>query len=192
MALTMANILARKESPSFTIAGLLIIDSPFPTQATDETIKAMDLDSDALPSSLLNNWPELVRKSFEQCSLMLETWQPPSWDGSVCGGKNLHVDIGGAIWDLKVDSVLHKPVGGTWKIVKTKTQEQSTSTAPLVTPPPAVMMRCTQATPAVFDPHRNETLLGWEENYPSFIKAVIDTDAEHFTLFDKGDRAKVS
>lgn len=67
-------------------------------------------------------------------------------------------------------------------------------------PPPAVLIRCTrpadvvgvEAKPCLIDIFRQDRLLGWEEGYPQFIKAVLDMDDTHYSLFDKHDFRKVT
>ncbi|KAG5974907.1 hypothetical protein E4U55_007971 [Claviceps digitariae] len=70
------------------------------------------------------------------------------------------------------------------------------------TPPPAVLLRCTKLSkpspdsapdlPCLVDLYRSEKLLGWEGQYPDFIKAVIDVDADHYNIFDRGDMKKMA
>lgn len=59
-------------------------------------------------------------------------------------------------------------------------------------PPPAVLLRCTQRAPSEtasgapvrMDVFRDKLALGWDENYPEFIKAVIDVDSHHYGILE--------
>lgn len=67
-------------------------------------------------------------------------------------------------------------------------------------PPPAVLLRCTKAMipaisgqtdPCHVDRFRHHPFLGWEEDYPSFIRVAIDVEADHYTALDRANRPLV-
>ncbi|KAK2755920.1 putative secondary metabolism biosynthetic enzyme [Arachnomyces sp. PD_36] len=193
VSLAMARILAGDISSSITVAGLLIIDSayyePLPeTKAVNSSEMTGSKNSTSLPEGL----PEETKKSFEACGLLLDNWELPKWDGPSLGGKGVQVSIAGSSSLLERGTSLHKPVAGSWATIDTATYHQPGSTPQSISPPPAVAIRCTRPTPGSQDQYDNERLLGWEGRYPDFIKAVIDVDAEHYTLFDHVDEAKMS
>lgn len=193
MSLAMARILADNISSNITVAGLLIIDTTYhqtlpETRTVNSPEIARNKDSTFLPEGL----SEATRKSFGACGLLLDNWELPKWDGPSFRGKGVQVSIADRSHLLEHGIVLHKPVAGSWATIDTATYHQSESTRQSINPPPAVAIRCTQPTPGSQDQHGDEKLLGWEGTYPDFIKAVIDVAAEHYTLFDHGDEAKVS
>lgn len=187
----MARMLADDRSSNLSIAGLLIIDSPYHIARSKLTVPTTDTQIDGLP--------DLVQKAFDNCDIMLEHWDLPSWDGPACGGKDVKVGVAGRSFTLKPGSVLYKPVDGAWKPITTRTYNHETAVDEPKAPPPGVMVRCTRPIekpegardPCLIDLYRDETLLGWEGNHADFIKAVIDVDADHYNVFDKYDQSKV-
>lgn len=201
LSLAMAHRIA--ETPDrypFSVAGLLLIDSPYHI--------ARSKISQPHSKAPLGNVPDLVRTAFEHCDAMLQEWDLPRWSGTE-GAQETDLEVsGGQRFKLQRSEVLYKPATGgakTWSTIRTGTlssTEASTAEASppgdLVipgSPPPAVLIRCTQFAklspeipsnyPCLVDLNRNEKLLGWEGRYPEFIKAVIDVDADHYRLFDR-------
>jgi hypothetical protein len=175
-----------KDAPSskLRIDGLLLIDSPYHTALCRQPRSEATPDFDGLP--------ELVRKSLENCDDLLENWDLPQWDGPSNAAKPVRVSLRGEKFPLRDGSVLYKPLQESWRTVKTRTFQQEKLSEQGATPPPAVIVRCVQKTPTKtpsdelcrVDKYRDEPLLGWDHNYPSFIKAAIDTDTHHYNIFD--------
>ncbi|KAG6116123.1 hypothetical protein E4U13_002086 [Claviceps humidiphila] len=212
LSLAMAHQIAKNpERYPFSVAGLLLIDSPYHI--------ARSKISQPHSKAPLGNVPDLVRTAFEHCDAMLQQWDLPRWSGTE-GAQETDLEVsGGQRFKLQRSEVLYKPATGgakTWSTIRTGTltsTEVSTTEAPTTnvnvlnaasapedvvipgSPPPAVLIRCTQFAkrspeissnyPCLVDLNRNEKLLGWEGRYPEFIKAVIDVDADHYRLFDR-------
>lgn len=187
-------MLADDSSVNLRIAGLLIIDAPYHRSVSDDMLDEYENEREGTPEPFFKDSSNpLMQKSFESTCLMLVCWDLPSWDAPVCQGRTMHVVLPQRSFILQQGDVLHKPLGGAWKPMTTATHPPPTvNVENPATVPPAVMLRCTQPTRGVYDEFRDEKLLGWESRYPEFIKAVIDIDAEHYTVFDKFDSAKVS
>lgn len=189
----MARMLADDPSTNLSIAGFLIIDSPYHIPRSELTI--------ATCKSKVDDIPDLVQRAFDNCDRMLQHWSLPCWDGPACKGNDVEARVGGKNFALPLGRVLHKPVNDSWRPIKTQLYQHQDSGNEPATPPPAVMVRCTrpaakeegagESEPCLIDLHREKTLLGWEGNYSDFIKAVMDVDADHYTVFDKFDQVKV-
>ncbi|RYP90231.1 hypothetical protein DL770_003652 [Monosporascus sp. CRB-9-2] len=191
LSLVMARMLADDPSASLSITGFLIIDSPYHIAKSNLTIATSD--------PKLEGIPDLVLRSFDNCDNMLKEWDLPSWDGPAGGGKGAKLRIAGQNFTLQPGSVLYKPLGGDWKPINTRRYQYAEPGEHPVSAPPGVMIRCTRRTekmegsgpePALDDLYRDEVLLGWEGNYPDFLKAVIDVDDDHFSIFDANNRDK--
>jgi hypothetical protein len=216
----MANILARNPYSSLSVAGLVIVDSPYHVPWSKLVKSTRDLD--------IGDLPPLVKKSFDNCDEMLDTWELPSWTPTpeAYDRVPLRCYVRGRSYVLEHSEVLHCPDSGPGKVVKTNgyrgnpsslitsfshgfasssTSSASSSDSDLlnsgkdgllapVGPPPAVLIRCLQNTPTKgadddtelhhLDMFRDQPLLGWEGNHPSFIKASFDVNSHHFDLFD--------
>ncbi|POR34498.1 Uncharacterized protein TPAR_05300 [Tolypocladium paradoxum] len=191
LSLTMARMLADNPASNISIAGFLIIDSPYHIARSKLTVTTTDPQFDGLP--------DLVQKAFDNCDIMLEHWDLPSWDGPACGGKDVKIGVAGRSFALEPGSVLYKQVDGAWKPITTRMYKHEKTVDEPREPPPGVMVRCTRPTekpegasdPCLIDLYRDETLLGWEGNHADFIKAVIDVDADHYSVFDKYDQPKM-
>ncbi|KAK4092788.1 Amt4 [Purpureocillium lilacinum] len=192
LSLTMARILAEDPSKNLSIAGFLIIDSPYHIARSKLTMKTT--------KSKLDGIPPLVQKSFENCDIMLRHWDLPSWDGPSGEGKETTLRVAGRGFTLQPGSILYKALGDTWKPIDVRQYEHETAADKPISPPPGVMIRCTRHTQkadesepgvALIDIFRDDTLLGWEGKHADFIKAVIDVDADHYRVFDKDDQAKM-
>jgi hypothetical protein len=99
---------------------------------------------------------------------------------------------------IVTDAGTHEPIHFTapeWKSSKAAALGDPSYVAHRgrLSPPPAVLLRCTQKTPSVpqssggtvrMDIYREELLLGWNRNHPGFIKAVLDLDAHHYSIFE--------
>lgn len=189
----MARMLAQDPSTSLSIAGILLIDSPY--HMAHATLTR------SFSEPIAEGMTDLLRKSFENCEDMLKTWNLPSWEGPLGGGKEVRCRVAGRTFALRPGSVLYKAPGEDWTAVDTRQFRHEGAAQDGVSPPPAVLIRCTRPAqtmpcsgpePALIDLHRDETLLGWEGNYPDFIRAVIDVDDDHYRVFDKYDEHKVS
>ncbi|KAK2592736.1 hypothetical protein QQS21_009579 [Conoideocrella luteorostrata] len=199
LSLTMAHLIAQNpDAYPISIAGLLVIDSPYHI--------ARSKVKEATSKAQLDTLPELVQKAFDNCDIMLQNWDLPQWNGGDGGKtKDMKVTIGGQKFKLQPSQVLYKPSDGdhqTWNTIETKPFERKgeDSTLAAGSPPPAVLIRCTkpakakddtQGLPCLIDLHREERLLGWEGRYASFIKAVIDVDADHYGIFDRMDSERM-
>ncbi|KAL2864982.1 Alpha/Beta hydrolase protein [Aspergillus lucknowensis] len=156
---------AAAEDPSaceLSVAGLVLIDSAY-------HIPWSKLQGPN-PEPELGPIPELIRKSFDNCSGLLDNWELPTW-GDPAGDT---------------DQVRYKFVCEDWRTVESG-RHHATVTA---SPPPALLLRCTNPVPTKepdpcrVDLFRDEPLLGWDGRYPDFIKAVVEIDAHHFNVFE--------
>lgn len=193
LSLTMAHMLAHDPSATIAVAGIVLIDSPFHVASSKLTMKTSE--------PKIGDTTPLVQKSFENCDAMLKNWELPRWDGPSGGGKEARVVVAGQSFTLRPGNVLYKPLGEDWKTIRTQQYQHDTRIDKPITPPPGVMIRCTRPTakmegsgpePASIDLYRAECLLGWEDNHPDFLQAIIDVDDDHYRLFDKYDEEKVS
>jgi hypothetical protein len=213
----MANILARTPYASLSVAGMVIVDSPYHMPWSQLIKSSRELD--------IGDLPPLVRKSFDNCDEMLDTWELPRWSSTAAFATvPLRCHVRGKSYVLEQSEVVHCPEFGPGKVLKMKAHcsdpsalnrsfshnfsspsSSSSSDSGLansgeresmapIGPPPAVLIRCLQNTPTKgpdddtdlhhLDEFRNQTLLGWEGNYPPFIKASFDIDSHHFDVFD--------
>jgi hypothetical protein len=197
-------IAADPESYPFSVAGLVLIDSPYHIARSKVTVPTSKPEIVGLPL--------LVQRSFDNCEIMLRNWDLPSWGtGDKGGGTDVKFSMAGDSFTLPKGQVLRKPVGSSphdnkWETMTVRTYEGHTSSdtssggGAVGSPPPAVLLRCVkhakskpsaehgQETPScLVDLFRDEKLLGWEARYPDFIKAVIDVDADHYNLFSMAD-----
>ncbi|PNY24615.1 Uncharacterized protein TCAP_05446 [Tolypocladium capitatum] len=192
LSLAMARMLADDPSINLSIAGCLMIDSPYHVALSKWTVPATNPPRDGLP--------DLVLKSFDLSSAMLQHWDLPSWDGPACGGQDVEVGVAGRSFTLAPGTVLYKPLGGAWKPITARVYRHEETVDEPRAPPPAVVVRCTRSTPTPegvsgrcrVDFYRDETLLGWEGNHADFVKAVFDIDDDHISVFDTYDRPKMN
>ena len=207
LSLTIARMLADKPFSKVSVAGMLIIDSPYHF--------ARSKIAQPLADAVISDIPELIQKSFDNCDIMLEHWDLPSWDGPTLGGKKVTVKSGIKKFELELGKILHKPLKEQWKVIDHELHDESSKDKDQMeeegekreekpskpkAPPPGVMIRCVQEVakaegaggqPSLIDLYRHETMLGWEKNYPDYLKAMIDFDANHYDVFDKFDQEKV-
>lgn len=201
----MARMLAADESSNISIAGLLMIDSPF--HASSSKSKTFEESAKADVSGL----PDLVRKSLDNCAKMLTVWDLPAWDGAAQDGRKVSVEVSRTAHGRKETVVipaghaLHKSLRGEVsvisavsnganthdKIADVSVTPDSPETRKSQAPPPAVLLRCAEKAPssdptkpARVDLFRDKVMLGWDESYLEFIKAVIDVDSHHYNIFD--------
>ncbi len=179
----------------FTVAGVLLIDSPFHVpQATLPRLVEADM----------GDLPELVRICFSYCDDYLDTWLLPSFSGPTKGGKLLTAWAGGRSHNIAPNQVLHLTLDGNWSTRQIETyKHDNDAEAPagkVIEPPPGVMLRgVNKSTPppdseygCTIDQFRDLPLLGWEGTYADFIKATIDIDSAHFDMFEKSNDKRVS
>ncbi|KAF2177281.1 alpha/beta-hydrolase [Zopfia rhizophila CBS 207.26] len=199
LSLAMARMLAEDRSANINVAGLVLIDSPYHVPWFDS--------SPSVSEPVLVDVPPLVQKAFDYCDVLLRSWALPSWDGPACEGRDVHFAVGGSAFEIKPGTVLYKPLEGEWNAIGTRARASSqrqrtrteTSEHPVL-PPPAVMLRCVKraataggaSDPCRVDLPRDDALLGWEDDYPGFIKAVLELDSDHYTVFDKYNRAQMA
>lgn len=181
-------MLATDPTALFTVAGTVLIDTPYqlPFFTLDEPV----LDPD------FSGMPDLVQKCFKYCDDYLQYWNMPEWTGPANGGRPLSIKAGNKSFDVAPGQVLHLSNAGEWAVRDGKTYEgkYEASDKPIA-PPPGVMLRCLKRSqkpagaPAdrdcTIDTFRDEPLLGYEGRYPDFIKATIDIDSSHFEMFDR-------
>lgn len=191
-------MLADDPEAKIRVTGMVIMDSPYHI--------AYSKIQDSTEDPTLEDIPDLIQKCFDHCDTMLRDWDLPQWEAPTMEGKHVSFNVGGKRHNVPPGKVLYKPLQGIWQTIDTKTHKHAASTASTappakpLRPPPAVLIRCGQSmplpadrtTPYLIDKYRNEPLLGWEETYPDFIKAVIDVDTTHYSMFDKSDHTKVS
>ena len=169
----MARRLASGDSTAnFTVAGFVIIDSPYPER------QHVDLGD---------------RHG-------LGKWHPPEWGKKP--DLPFHVSVVETVISslcLRPGMIVHKSVTGLWTtrhVGSHHSQSPGSQTIPI---PQAVMIRCSKPAPEepaeklplAVDVYRDELLLGWEGRYTDFIRAVLDIDAHHFDLFNMYDPDKV-
>lgn len=194
LSLSIARLLAEDPASEIKVVGMLIIDSP-------RHVPRAEIRSSTVEPEL-SDLPELIQKSFDNCDEMLEDWSLPSWDAPTNNGKPIPVAVTGRTYTIQPGTVLQKPVNGQWSLQKVKQFEFKDTPAESKAPPPAVMIRCTlparkakdaqdSSDPCIIDLFRNEPLLGWEGEYPDYIVATIDVEADHYNVFDKFDHTKV-
>ncbi|KAI9152063.1 putative thioesterase lcsE [Paramyrothecium foliicola] len=194
LSLSIARLLADDPSSGIVVAGLLIIDSPRHIPRSE--LRASTVEPE------LSELPELIKKSFDNCDEMLDTWQLPTWNAPTKEGKSLPVAVTGRTYTIQPGTVLHKPLQGGWTLRESKRFNFETPTEETKAPPPAVLIRCTlpakkskaaqnSQDPCLIDLFRDEPLLGWEGAYPDYIVASIDVEADHYNVFDKFDNDKV-
>lgn len=184
LSLSIARMLKDNPSPKITVEGLLLIDSPYHVALCRQPPSNVSPNFDGLP--------DLVRKSLDNCDVLLDKWDLPQWTGPAYGGKTVRFNVGGERYSLQDGSVLYKPLREDWRVKKTRTFLQNETAEQPAIPPPAVIVRCVGKTPTKtvssepcrVDRYRDEPFLGWDGNYPSFIKAAIDTDTHHYNIFD--------
>lgn len=193
LSVTIARMLADDPNAKISVAGMLLIDSPRHIARSKVTVPTS--------APALSNLPDLVIKSFDNCDIILQDWDLPTWDGPTKEGKDVRVGVGGRSFTVNQNKVLYKPLRSPWKVIETKTFKHETVVENPKAPPPAVLMRCVRHVkklvsdstgPCLIDLHREKTLLGWEEDYPDFVKACIDVDADHYDIFDHLSHDKVS
>lgn len=197
LSIAIARLLASDATPRITIAGLVLMDSPF-------HIPWSELPTTALSEPDLGSFPELVRKSLEQCHQLLDTWELPAWEGPACNGQEVYVTVDDREFCLLLGQVLYKSLRGEWDVREARVFDYADTDTDLETalrndhrrpplaPPPGIIMRCVKRSttrdvsdtkPCRVDLHREKSVLGWDGNYPDFIKAVIDVDSDHFGMF---------
>lgn len=176
------------------------MDSPF-------HIPWSKLQSVTVAEPSFASFPELVQKSLEQCHQLLDMWELPTWEGPTCNGQEVYVALNERDFSVGPEQVLYKPLKGEWTVREAKvfnheinsdTDTDSESghhsgfSRPHLTPPPGIMMRCIKRSakrdmadtkPCRVDLYRENGILGWDGNYPDFIKAVVDVDSDHFGMF---------
>lgn len=185
-------MVADNPDSKFSIAGMLIIDSP--KHVPRSQVRKSTVEPE------LSKFPELVQKCFDNCDVMLEDWELPKWDAPAGGNKEARITTSGRSFNIQPNEFVYKPLDGDWRVESFGRHDHQEVSENPKAPPPAVLIRCVQhvkkATesedPALIDLWREEVLLGWESNYPDFIKATIDVDADHYSIFERTQMAKVS
>jgi hypothetical protein len=185
-------MLAESKVNTFSVAGIVMIDSPYHVPFCN--LKINDPSFDHLP--------KLIQAQFKNCDEYLDTWQLPSWTAPAKGGKALTFAVNGKVHTLQPNQVLHYPLQGDLRVKDIKqfehSEEDKAAETP-VAPPPGIMLRAMSRSEkregveeeCTIDMFRDEELLGYEGRYPDFIKATFDVDSAHFDLFDKSDGKKV-
>lgn len=199
LSIEIARILADEPSPRFSVAGIVLADTPFHL--------SRDLPDGATSEPDLAHLPDLVRKSLEICSDMMKEWELPLWGRPALDGRTVRLSVGfGQTFDVEDGSILHKSLDDFWRCVQSEPFRQEQDSGNLRAsiegddeeendsdaPPPAVLLRCVEYaptipgsdTPASVDMYRDQLFLGWDGSYPNFIKASLDTGAQHYNLFD--------
>jgi len=200
LSVTIARLLACDATSCITVSGLVLMDSPF-------HIPWSKLQSVSVSEPSFTKFPELVQKSLEQCHQLLDTWELPTWEGPACNGQEVYVAVDEREFCLLPGQVLYKPLKEEWVVREARVFEYEMNSdtdtdsesghrtalnCPPVAPPPGIIMRCikrsatrdiSETKPCRVDLYREKEMLGWDGNYPDFIKAVIDVDSDHFGMF---------
>nr|POF23958.1 orsellinic acid synthase [Quercus suber] len=192
LSLAMARMLRDAPSNRFSVVGLVLIDSPYHVPWSTLPPDTADL--------VIGDVPPLVQKSFDLCDDMLEFWELPAWDGPAGAGRTVHLTADGQEFAINSGQVLYKPVAEGYRVRESPGSPPATPARQLILPPPGILIRCTTPTPrkdpsddsSVVDMHRADPMLGWAATHPAFIKAVFDTDAHHFNIFDFAKTTAVS
>lgn len=188
MSLVMARILAEQTESTLSVAGIVLIDTVFHQPNADN----LGLPPGMLREGLPTEFPESVKCSFERSYSMLRDYELPSWNDATSKGATPYIDVAGNGSVLVNGHILHKPLGGSWLTAKVQTHQTVDAHSKCFAPPPGLLMRAVRPTPGSSDDlFREELLLGWSGRYHHFIKAVIDLDTDHFTIFDKMNSDKV-
>ena len=194
-------MLADKPSFRISIAGMLMIDSPYHFARCRITQPLAETDHGDVPDKII--------RSFANTDAMLNEWDLPSWKGpSFMQGNKVTARFKGLSFDLGQGTTLYKPLRGSWRIVDYKSyarpnqaDEGPSDATKGKGPPPGVMIRCVRESDKIFDSgdgpvlvdiFRHETFLGWEGQYPDFLVAMMDFDSHHYDVFDVSDFGKVS
>ncbi|KAK5988949.1 putative thioesterase TR09 [Cladobotryum mycophilum] len=185
LSLAVANMLAKDPDAKIKIAGIIMMDTPYHVPRAQLT--------DAVDDPEIPGIPEQVQKAFDRCDEMLEHWEVPKYDAPACDGKTVFFGVGGRRYTVTPGHTLYKPVGGTWRPIDTTPYKPTEAVDKPISPPPTVLIKCVKSMPLpagreenfLIDKYRDERLLGWEDKYPDFIKAVIDFDSDHYNMFDK-------
>lgn len=194
LSVTMARFLANDKSSNIHIKGMILIDSPFHVpwkESASEVSKAV-----------LPKLPALVQKSFDNCKDLLSEWRLPDWSQ-----QGLSEYAPGQTFLVPPHRILYQPLHGGVAVMPTvpfqpaeKNDDRVIVEDVSAFPPIAVLLRCTHPVPSAdsgkparVDLFRDKLVLGWDEHYPEFIKAVIDVDAHHYNLFEytRSDFSKV-
>ncbi|KAF2149924.1 alpha/beta-hydrolase [Myriangium duriaei CBS 260.36] len=183
LSLAIARILADEPNSLMSVAGLLLIDSPYHVPLSQLPPEEGEPDFD--------NLPELVRKALDECDDLLVDWHLPSWDGPACEGKDAYIVAGNRNFSLHCGDVIHKPSTGDWRLIRSKEYQSDEPEHKAMVPPPAVLVKCNRPVPAKnekdgccrVDMYRDDVMLGWSGRYPNFIKAVLEVDADHYNIF---------
>lgn len=186
ISLAIARILADRNE-DFSVKSLLLIDAPHHVPYEQVAPEDGEPDFDGLPP--------LVRKALDECDDLLARWEVPGWDGAV---GDVTLNAGGMDHTLREGEVVHKPLAGGWKTMRSKEVGRegsddgyATDAEKMKRPPPAVLVKCTKPVPSKndtdaccnVDVHRNDPTLGWLGRYPDFIKAVLEVDSDHYNIF---------
>nr|POF15969.1 hypothetical protein CFP56_79558 [Quercus suber] len=186
LSLAIARILADTPRATISVAGLVLIDSPYHVPWSTLPPDTSDLD--------IGDVPALVQKAFELSDAMLEFWTLPDWDGPSGGGQTVHLTVEKEDFAVNTGHVLYRPLTGGYQLLETKGRQQQPPTPAAtkgITPPPGIIIRCVRPTPTkdtshglnALDIYREDPMLGWDREHPIFLKAVFDVDAHHFDVF---------
>lgn len=188
--MAMARILAAGTG-SISAAALLLIDSPYPfSQGRKDPTLSNAIGYDVRPAALndlLNDMPDLARKSVARCDIMMRDWTPPTWQRESSENSQQLAD----------PSTHERAEGQQATCVEHSCNMENRE---LTSAPPAILVRCKEYVTSqeessdlcMVDLHRHERFLGWEASHVGFIKAVVEVDANHYNIFDVNDSIKVS
>ncbi|RYP76038.1 hypothetical protein DL769_003695 [Monosporascus sp. CRB-8-3] len=133
LSVAMAHMLAQDRSTDITVAGLLLIDSPYHTL-----------------------WAE-KGDSYDEHSKPPMVNVPPLCKSPLYNDEDIQLTTRSGCFRVKRGTILYKPTTGNW--IRRQTDE-----------------------------FRDDPLLGWEQSYLSFIKAVLELDSDHYGIFNKYNR----
>ncbi|KAI6784865.1 uncharacterized protein J7T54_007959 [Emericellopsis cladophorae] len=191
LSMTIAHLLADDPTAPFSVAGTVLIDTPYHVPNAETGVRDPDM----------SNLPKLIQKSLQNCEIYLEHWRVPTFSGPAHGGKPVRLRGLPGEPELQPGQYLHTPVEGEPKVKQGQKYEFLESSAkPLAPAPPGVLLRglrrsetkSGQTEECTIDIFRDDELLGWGGRYPDFIKATYDIESAHFDIFDQLDEKKAS
>jgi hypothetical protein len=198
----MARMLAYQTVPEakiIIVTGIIMIDSPFHIPRIKDEV---------MPEAEPPDLPALVKNCLAQCKDLLNVWDLPRWDDAASSDRETRCRLKSNDWTIPPQHVLYVPVisdpsiqrvghyiNGARQSDEVSADNDTTSIQAQQnhpSPPTAALLRATEPVPSNdptkgpvrTDRWRHELLLGWDERYPEFIKAVIDLESHHYNIFE--------
>ncbi|RYO80559.1 hypothetical protein DL764_009886 [Monosporascus ibericus] len=206
IALAIARLIADDPCSPISVAGCLLVDTPYHIPLAQFPEECVEPDQSDLP--------RLTQKSLDRCDDLLDAWELPTWDSAPCGTRVLHCPQLGARYPSSIPPghFVRESIHGEITVQEVAPEypsrdlSPSDNPTPLLVPrgeyrycekhaaelAPAGLIRCVRrcinrdyrGCGALVDYFREDPLLGWATGgYPEFIKLVIDLDAHHYDMF---------